>query len=54
MLCGPAQMVDVARAMDRAAKGVGVDFIGGFSALVEKGFTRGDHALSRPSRRCLR
>ena len=31
--------------MDRAAKGVGVDFIGGFSALVEKGFTRGDHAL---------
>jgi uncharacterized protein (UPF0210 family) len=38
-------MVEVARAMDRAAKAVGVDFIGGFSALVEKGFTRGDHAL---------
>ena len=43
--CGPDQMVEVARAMDRAAEKVGVDFIGGFSALVEKGFTKGDHAL---------
>ena len=43
--CAPDRMVEVARAMDRAAKAVGVDFIGGFSALVEKGFTRGDHAL---------
>ena len=43
--CAPDRMVEVARAMDRAAKQVGVDFIGGFSALVEKGFTRGDHAL---------
>ncbi len=43
--CAPDRMVDVARAMDRAAKEVGVDFIGGFGALVEKGFTRGDHAL---------
>jgi hypothetical protein len=43
--CAPDRMVEVARAMDLAAKGVGVDFIGGFSALVEKGFTRGDHAL---------
>ena len=43
--CAPDRMIEVARAMDRAAKGVGVDFIGGFSALVEKGFTRGDHAL---------
>jgi hypothetical protein len=43
--CGPDRMVEVAGAMDRAAKKVGVDFIGGFSALVEKGFTKGDHAL---------
>ena len=43
--CAPDQMVEVARAMDRAAKSVGVDFIGGFSALVEKGFTKGDRAL---------
>ncbi len=42
---GPDEMVEVAVAMDHAAKEVGVDFIGGFSALVEKGFTAGDRAL---------
>lgn len=31
--------------LDKAAKEVGVNFIGGFSALVEKGFTRGDKLL---------
>ncbi|MEX1307593.1 MAG: DUF711 family protein, partial [Eubacteriales bacterium] len=31
-----------AKALDKAAKDVGVDFLGGFSALVEKGFTPGD------------
>ena len=31
--------------MDRAAKEVGINFIGGFSALVEKGFTHGDRVL---------
>lgn len=42
---GAGEMVEVARALDEAAKEVGVDFIGGFSALVEKGFTDGDRAL---------
>ena len=37
--------VEMARAMDRAAHEVGVNFIGGFSALVEKGFTLGDRRL---------
>jgi hypothetical protein len=36
-----------ARAMDRAAASVGVDFIGGFSALVHKGYTRSDRNLIR-------
>lgn len=40
-----SQMIDVARTLDRAAGEVGVDFIGGFSALVEKGIARGDRAL---------
>ncbi|MFH1285121.1 MAG: DUF711 family protein, partial [Candidatus Micrarchaeota archaeon] len=40
-----AAAVDFARALDESAKDVGVDFIGGFSALVEKGFTPGDIAL---------
>lgn len=34
-----------ARALDRAAHEIGVDFIGGYSALVHKGFTAGDRAL---------
>lgn len=37
--------VDFARTMDEAASAVGVNFIGGFSALVHKGFTGGDHRL---------
>ena len=37
--------VPIAEAMDRAAKTVGVNFIGGFSALVTKGATRADRIL---------
>ena len=39
------QFVAIARALDAAAEAVGVDFIGGFTALVEKGMARGDTAL---------
>jgi uncharacterized protein (UPF0210 family) len=34
-----------AETLDRAAKDVGVNFIGGFTALVQKGFTIGDRKL---------
>ena len=34
-----------ARALDRAAATVGVNFIGGFSALVQKGYTESDRRL---------
>ncbi|MEG1427141.1 MAG: PFL family protein [Oscillospiraceae bacterium] len=34
-----------AKALDRAAKEIGVNFIGGYSALVHKGFAPGDYAL---------
>jgi len=34
-----------AQVLDRAAKEVGVNFIGGYSALVQKGFTKGDTRL---------
>ncbi len=40
-----ADYVPFAAAMDRAAKAVGVNFIGGFSALVQKGMTEGDKKL---------
>ena len=37
--------VPLARAMDEAAQKVGIDFIGGFSALVQKGYANGDKIL---------
>ena len=43
--CKTDSYVPVAEAMDKAAKEVGVNFIGGFSALVEKGFAHGDRIL---------
>ena len=39
------RVVPAALALDRAARELGVDYIGGFSALVEKGITPGDRAL---------
>lgn len=40
-----AGIVRVCMALDEAAREAGVDFLGGFSALVEKGFSSGDRAL---------
>ncbi len=42
---GAEDLTPLARALDAAAKEVGVDFIGGFSAYVHKGFTQADQAL---------
>ena len=41
----PADFVRLAETLDRAAAEVGVDYIAGFTALVEKGMTPGDAAL---------
>ena len=40
-----ADYVVLAKALDKAAKEIGVDFIGGFSALVQKGYQKGDEIL---------
>jgi uncharacterized protein (UPF0210 family) len=40
-----SQMVEIAKTLDETARAMGIDFIGGFGALVEKGFTPGDRAL---------
>jgi len=42
---GVKNPVAVARALDRAAKETGVNFIGGYSALVQKGMTAADRRL---------
>lgn len=41
----PEDFVAIARTLDKAAKTVGVNFIGGYSALVSKGMTTGDRNL---------
>ena len=43
----PEDFVTIARTLDRAAREVGVNFIGGYSALVSKGMTRADELLIR-------
>ncbi|MCI9446837.1 MAG: PFL family protein [Lachnospiraceae bacterium] len=41
----PEDFVTIAKTLDKAAKAVGVNFIGGYSALVSKGMTTGDENL---------
>ena len=43
--CDSNDYVPLAKALDEAGKAVGVNFIGGFSALVDKGYTKGDRNL---------
>ncbi len=42
---GPEAFVALAKAMDQAARSVGVDFIGGYSAQVQKGSSEADEIL---------
>ena len=37
--------VKYAKILDKAGKEIGINFIGGYSALVQKGMTQGDHEL---------
>ena len=43
----PGDYVQIAKTLDKAAKTVGVNFIGGYSAVVSKGMTRSDELLIR-------
>ena len=43
----PEDFVTIARTLDKAAKTVGVNFIGGYSALVSKGMTPAEELLIR-------
>ena len=41
----PGDYVQIAKTLDRAAKEVGVNFLGGYSAIVSKGMTKSDELL---------
>ena len=43
--CDANSYVPLAKALDAAGKAIGVNFIGGFSAQVDKGYTNGDRIL---------
>ncbi len=43
----PEDFVTIAKTLDKAAKNVGLNFIGGYSALVSKGMTKADENLIR-------
>jgi uncharacterized protein (UPF0210 family) len=40
-----SELIEIALTLDACAKELGIDFIGGYSALVEKGMTEGEKAL---------
>ena len=49
----PEDFVSIAQTLDRAAKEVGVNFLGGFSAVVSKGMTPAEENLIRAIPRAL-
>lgn len=51
--CPDADPVDFAKTLDAAGKAVGVNFVGGYSALVHKGFSAGDVRLIESIPRAL-
>ncbi|MDD2484270.1 MAG: PFL family protein [Eubacteriales bacterium] len=55
MLCGASggDPVEYAMTLDRVAKDIGINFIGGYSALVHKGFSPGDRELIESIPRAL-
>jgi hypothetical protein len=48
-----ADLLVLARGIDQEAAELGIDFVGGYSALVHKGYTRGDHTLIESIPRAL-
>lgn len=43
----PGDYVQIAKTLDKAAKTVGINFLGGYSAIVSKGMTKSDELLIR-------
>ena len=51
--CGEEDLTPFAQTLDETARELGIDFIGGFSAHVHKGFSKGDQRLIRSIPRTL-
>ncbi len=51
--CDEDDYVAIAETLDKAAATIGINFLGGFSALVHKGFTKGDLNLIKSIPRAL-
>ncbi len=51
--CPSSDITKFAKTLERAANELGVNFIGGYSALVQKGFSDGDYALIESIPRAL-
>ena len=49
----PGDYVQIAKTLDRAAKEVGVNFLGGYSAVVSKGMTKSDELLIRSTPKAM-
>jgi uncharacterized protein (UPF0210 family) len=47
------EFIEIAKTLDDAAEAIGVDFLAGYSALVQKGFTKGDTELIKSIPRAL-
>jgi uncharacterized protein (UPF0210 family) len=47
------EFTEIAKTLDDAAEAIGIDFLGGYSALVQKGFTNGDKELIKSIPRTL-
>ncbi|MEN8904492.1 MAG: PFL family protein [Clostridiales bacterium] len=45
--------IKIAKTLDKVAEEIGIDFIGGYSALVHKGFTKGDRIFLKTIPRVL-
>lgn len=43
--CSMEEFIEIAMTLDRAAEEIGIDYIAGYSALVQKGMTRGEQEL---------
>jgi len=58
--CNMEEFIEIAKTLDQAAEEIGIDYIAGFSALVQKGMTNGErelikaipYALSQTKRVC--